>query len=42
MRKERCKKRAAKIHEHKDMVENNNAKKRRIYEEGKYKIVKLF
>ena len=41
MRKERCKKRAAKIHEQQDMVENNNAKKRRIDEEGKYKVLKL-
>ena len=38
-RKEKCKKRSKEIHEHKERIENNNFKKRRIDEEGKYKTV---
>ena len=39
IRKERCKKRSAEIHEYQDEKDNTRNKKRRIDEEGQYKVV---
>ena len=39
IRKERCKKRSAEIHEYRDEKDNTRNKKRRIDEEGQYKVV---
>ena len=39
-RKERCKKRGSNIHNQQDIIDNNKAKKRKLDEEGRYKVVK--
>ena len=38
-RKERCKKRGSNIHDQQDIIDNNKAKKRKLDDEGRYKVV---